>query len=178
MVSVPSEATHCSNSDLLATHFFGLFITVIAFRALWTSDFPSAMFGLHSCLDRADRRGLCGTEICIIVHKPVGSNPALTRLMKNQQWCYLDLEPFHKQIKFAYAHILKVWGFFFLSFSFLLKAGKCLFRSAYILKWVKNCVVRDHSEIRVFWRSTKRFLPLQIMTYCFSLCSNHLFLLI
>lgn len=55
MMSILSEATHWSDSDLLATHFLGLFVrvtppvTAIASRALWASDFPSA------CQDRAEQ---------------------------------------------------------------------------------------------------------------------------
>lgn len=122
MGSILSEAPHCSNSDLSATVSWdprtvaAPHVTVITFRVTWASGFPSA------CQDRAEQQRALWYRNLHLIHKPVGSSPPLTHPIKNQQWRYLDLELFHKQVKFAYANILKVWWYFFLSFSFLLEA--------------------------------------------------------
>lgn len=77
-------------------------VTVITFRVTWASGFPSA------CQDRAEQQRALWYRNLHLIHKPVGSSPPLTHPIKNQQWRYLDLELFHKQVKFAYANILKV----------------------------------------------------------------------
>lgn len=68
-------------------------VTGISSRVLWASDFPSAVFRLHACQDRGEQERALWYRNLHLVHKPVGSS--------SHKDSAIDLETFHKQVKFS-----------------------------------------------------------------------------